>query len=75
MLRATMPNEVRNVINDALGSGALDAGWVQKWFDMFFLGAVALTAQGLWIGRKMGNGDPWDEDGTWDDDVEMGKRS
>ncbi|KKY15199.1 putative g protein-coupled receptor [Phaeomoniella chlamydospora] len=72
MLRGTMPSDVKNVINDALGSGALDAGWVQKWFDMFFLGAVILTAQGLWISRKVNN-DAWDDE-TWDTDVEMGKR-
>ena len=68
-----MPREVGNVINDALGAGALDAGWVQKWFDMFFIGAVILTAQGLWIGRKLGGNDSWDDE-TWDEDLEMGKR-
>ena len=71
MLRGTMPKEVRNVINDALGSGALDAGWVQKWFDLFFLGAVVMTGQGLWIGRKLGRGNDWDEEF---EDLEMGKQ-
>ena len=71
MLRGTMPREVGNGINDALGAGALDAGWVQRWFDMFFIGAVILTSQGLWVGRKFGGNDSWDDE-TWDSDVEMG---
>ena len=71
MLRGTMPREVGNVINDALGAGALDAGWVQRWFDMFFIGAVVLTSQGLWVGRKFGGNDSWDDE-TWDADIEMG---
>lgn len=73
MLRGMMPKELRSVINDALGVGVLEPVWASKWFDGFFIVAVLLTAQGIWVGRKLGGSGAWDDD-TWDGDVEMGKR-
>lgn len=66
------PKEVGSVINDALGTGVLEAKWVDRWFEGWFLIAVGLTAVGIWVGRKLGGGE-WDDD-VWDGDIEMGKR-
>ena len=73
MLRGMMPKEVGSVINDALGVGVLEPVWASKWFDGFFIVAVLLTAQGIWVGRKIGGSGAWDDD-SWDMDIEMGKR-
>ena len=73
MLRGMMPKEVGSVINDALGVGVLEPVWASKWFDGFFIIAVLLTAQGIWVGRKIGGSGAWDDD-SWDMDIEMGKR-
>jgi hypothetical protein len=74
LLRSMTPKEVGSVINDALGTGVLEAKWVDRWFEGWFLIAVGLTAVGIWAGRKIGGGGEWDDD-VWDNDVEMGKRS
>jgi hypothetical protein len=73
LLRSMTPKEVGSVINDALGTGVLEAKWVDRWFEGWFLIAVGLTAVGIWVGRKLGGGE-WDDD-VWDGDIEMGKRS
>ncbi|KAI9729686.1 MAG: hypothetical protein M1834_006635 [Cirrosporium novae-zelandiae] len=76
-LRSVMPKEVGSVINEALGTGYIEAAWVDRWFEGWFLGATVVTAMGIWIGRKVGSiGCEFgaDEEG-WDGDVEMGKRS
>jgi Abscisic acid G-protein coupled receptor/The Golgi pH Regulator (GPHR) Family N-terminal len=73
MLRGMMPKEFGSVISDALGVGVLEPVWASKWFDGFFIVAVLLTAQGIWLGRKIGGSGAWDDD-SWDGDVEMGKR-
>jgi len=73
MLRGMMPKEFGSVINDALGVGVLEPVWASKWFDGFFIVAVLVTAQGIWIGRKFGGSVAWDDD-SWDGDIEMGKR-
>lgn len=82
LMRGRMPKDVGSVISDALGTGVLEPAWVDRWFEGWFLGAVMLTAGGIWIGRKVGGqggtGMGWageDEDEGWDGDVEMGKRS
>ena len=74
-----MPREVGSVINSALGAGRLEVVWVQRWFDVWFLGAVVVTGVGIWVGRVVGGGTgDWGGEG-WDDDgyggVELGKRS
>ena len=73
MLRGMMPKEFGSVISDALGVSVLEPVWASKWFDGFFIVAVLLTAQGIWVGRKIGGSGAWDDD-SWDGDVEMGKR-
>lgn len=76
MLRGMMPREVGGVINSALGSGMLDPAWVQRWFDGFFIAAVAITAVGIFLGRTVGNQiDDGDGGAEWDRDVEVGKQS
>ena len=76
MLRGMMPKEVGSVINSALGSGMLDPGWVQKWFDGFFVSAVVVTAVGVFVGRSVGSESLlYDGGGAWDGDIELGKRS
>ena len=73
MLRGMMPKEFGSVINDALGVGILEPVWASKWFDGFFIASVLLTAQGIWVGRKIGGSGIWDDE-SWDRDMEMGKR-
>jgi hypothetical protein len=73
MLRGMMPKEFGSVISDALGVGILEPVWASKWFDSFFIASVLLTAQGIWVGRKIGGSSIWDDE-SWDRDVEMGKR-
>jgi hypothetical protein len=73
LLRSNLPPEVSNVITEALGA-PLEGRFVEAWFESWFLVAVGLTAVGILVGRKVGNGDDDWEDG---DGVEMGsgKRS
>lgn len=73
MLRGMMPKEFGSVISDALGVGVLEPVWASKWFDGFFIIAVLLTAQGIWVGHKIGGSGTWDDE-SWDGDIEMGKR-
>jgi hypothetical protein len=68
LLRGNLPAEVRSAVSAALGS-PLEPGFVESWFDGWFLAASLATAVGIWAGR---NGWDWeDEEG----DVEMQKRS
>lgn len=73
MLRGMMPKEFGSVINDALGVGVLEPVWASRWFDGFFIIAVIITTQGIWLGRKIGTSGAWDDE-SWDGDIEMGKR-
>lgn len=68
-----MPGQV--VSERLKGLGGTDMGWVDGWFEVWFLGGVAVTGMGIWIGRKIGPGDEWDDDDDDGDDVEMGKMS
>jgi hypothetical protein len=72
LLRSNLPSELRSAVSEALGS-PLEPGFVESWFDGWFLAASLATAAGIWVGRSFSRGD-WD----WDDgdgDVEMQKRS
>ncbi|RMD42911.1 hypothetical protein DV735_g2229, partial [Chaetothyriales sp. CBS 134920] len=54
MLRSMMPARVGIVINSALGgSGLLEPGWVQRWFDAVFMASVILTAAGIAVSRYL----------------------
>ena len=77
LLRNMMPKEVGGVISNALGLGSgevLEGEWVGRWFEGWFLCAVAVTGLGIWVSRKIGGIGDWEDD-TWEGDVEMGKRS
>ena len=75
LLRSNLPIEMKTVVSEALGS-PLEPGFVERWFDGWFLAASLGSAVGIWLGRKLagsGDWDDWDIDG----DIEMGamKRS
>lgn len=75
LLRSNLPREVGSVISEALGS-PLEASFVDRWFESWFLFSVIVTSMVIFLGKKLGNeGEDWED---WDDygDVEMGpKRS
>jgi hypothetical protein len=62
LMRSNLPKEVGRSVGDALES-ALEPGFVDRWFEGWFLLASAGTAAGIWVGKKVsgGFGDEWDE--------------
>lgn len=72
LLRSNLPTEMKSVINEALGS-PLEPGFVERWFDGWFLLASLGTAVGIWLGRKFGAGADWDE-WEFEGDVELGQK-
>jgi hypothetical protein len=74
LLRSNLPTEMKSVVSEALGS-PLEPGFVERWFEGWFLVASLGTAVGIWVGRKLtaGNGD-WDDSDDYDGDVEMGQK-
>lgn len=69
MLTGMMPGQV---VGEGLrGLGGREMSWVDGWFERWFLGAVVVTAAGIWVGKKIG-GEEWADD---DGDLEGGKRS
>ncbi|KAH7139230.1 Abscisic acid G-protein coupled receptor-domain-containing protein [Dendryphion nanum] len=74
LLRSNLPIEMKSAISDALGA-PLEPAFTEKWFEGWFLMASALTALGLWVGKRV-QGQGWDDaDDLGDGDVEMGKMS
>ena len=71
LLRSNLPTEMKSVISDALGS-PLEPGFVERWFEGWFIFASVVTALGIWLGRKFSHGD-WD-DWELEGDVEMGQK-
>ncbi|KAI1841746.1 hypothetical protein JX266_012013 [Neoarthrinium moseri] len=70
LLRSNLPKEVGSVVGDALES-ALEPGFVDRWFEGWFLLASVATAGGIWVGRKIGElGEDWDDIGM----EEMGQK-
>lgn len=70
LLRSNLPKEVGSAIGDALQS-ALEPGFVDRWFEGWFLLASVSTAAGIWLGRKIGElGEDWDDVGM----EEMGQK-
>ena len=63
LLRSNLPHEVGRSVGDALES-ALEPGFVDRWFEGWFLVASGLTAVGMWIGRKVRSDAYWDD---WDE--------
>ncbi|KAK6074407.1 g-protein coupled [Seiridium cupressi] len=61
LLRSNLPKEVGSAVGDVLES-ALEPGFVDRWFEGWFLIASLATACGIWIGRKIGElGEDWDD--------------
>ena len=74
MLRGMMPG---TVVGEGLGAlaGKDSVGWVDGWFERWFLGGVIITAVGIWVGRKLGGNADWEEDDLDDGGaLEGGKR-
>lgn len=70
LLRSNLPMEMKSVVSEALGS-PLEPGFVERWFEGWFLVASLATGLGIWLGRKFsGDYDDWDFEG----DVEMGQK-
>jgi hypothetical protein len=67
LLRSNLPKDVGRSVGDALES-ALEPGFVDRWFEGWFLLASAATAAGIWVGRKIAGGD-----GGWDERDEYGR--
>ncbi|EPE10973.1 g protein-coupled receptor [Ophiostoma piceae UAMH 11346] len=59
LLRSNLPKEMGSAVSDALES-ALEPGFVDRWFEGWFLLASVLTAFGLYVGRKISAGDVLD---------------
>lgn len=72
LLRSNLPSEMKSVVSEALGS-PLEPGFVERWFDGWFLLASVCTGLGIWIGRKFSGAGDWDD---WDmeHDVELGQK-
>ena len=75
MLRGMMPGAV---IGEGLGAlgGKDGVAWIDGWFERWFLAGAVSTLVGIWVSRKLGGSDDWEEDG-YDDGIglEGGKRS
>ncbi|MCJ1449891.1 hypothetical protein MMC28_000219 [Mycoblastus sanguinarius] len=61
MLRGMMPGAV---VGEGLYSigGKKGVGWVDGWFERWFLGGVVVTVVGIWVGRKIGGSADWEDD-------------
>ncbi|RFU33917.1 hypothetical protein B7463_g2441, partial [Scytalidium lignicola] len=70
LLRSNLPLEMSSVISDALGS-PLEPIFVDRWFEGWFLLASVGTTIGIWVGRKVGGRNDWDD---FEDDVELGHK-
>lgn len=73
LLRSNLPREVGSVISEALGS-PLEASFVDKWFESWFLFSVVVTSMVIFLGKKLGSErEDWED---WDDygDVELGQQ-
>ena len=68
LLRGMMPGRA---VNERLkGLGGEDMAWVDSWFEVWFLAGAIVTAFGIWVGRKIGGGDEFEDD---DEGVALGK--
>ncbi|KAF7557331.1 hypothetical protein G7046_g6074 [Stylonectria norvegica] len=71
LLRSQLPVALGSAVGSVL-RGALSPGFVDGWFEGWFLAGSLVTAVGIWVGRKLGGDEDWDEYGM----EEMGaKRS
>jgi hypothetical protein len=73
LLRSNLPKDVGRSLGDALES-ALEPGFVDRWFEGWFLLASVATAAGIWVGRKIAGADGvWDERDEYEGE-EMGQK-
>jgi hypothetical protein len=72
LLRSNLPTEMKSVVSEALGS-PLEPGFVERWFDGWFLLASIGTAVGIWVGRKFASHGDWD-DWEFEGDIELGQK-
>jgi hypothetical protein len=70
LLRSNLPPEMKSLVSEALGS-PLEPGFVERWFEGWFLVSSAATAFGIWLGRKLSS--DWD-DWEFESDAEMGQK-
>lgn len=70
LLRSNLPIEMKSVVSEALGS-PLEPGFVEQWFEGWFLVATIGTGMGIYLGKKVSGGD-WDD--LEDADIEMGQK-
>jgi hypothetical protein len=73
LLRSNLPTEMKSVVSEALGS-PLEPGFVERWFEGWFLVASVATAAGIWVGRKFASTGDWDDYDDYDGDIEMGQK-
>ncbi|KAK1826609.1 G protein-coupled receptor [Podospora conica] len=60
LLRSSLPREVGRGVGGVLES-ALEPGFVERWFEGWFLVSAGGTAVGIWVGRKVGGEGGWEE--------------
>lgn len=70
MLRGMMPGQVVGEALRGMGGRDMTSGWVDGWFECWFLGGVVVTGVGIWIGSKLGT---HGEEEEWE--LEGGKMS
>ncbi|KYK61852.1 G-protein coupled receptor [Drechmeria coniospora] len=63
LLRSQLPAAAGGAAVGGVLRGALSPNFVDGWFEGWFLAGSALTALGIWVGRKL-EGDDWDEYGA-----------
>jgi hypothetical protein len=74
LLRSNLPTEMKSVVSEALGS-PLEPGFVERWFEGWFMVASVGTALGIWIGRKFAGGSrDWDDWDEFEGDIELGQK-
>lgn len=63
LLRSQLPVALGSAVGGVL-RGALSPGFVDGWFEGWFLLGSLLTAVGIWVGRKLGGEEEWDDFGA-----------
>lgn len=72
LLRSNLPSEMRGVVSDALGN-PLEPGFVETWFEGWFLVAIIGTIIGILVGKKIvGSSSDWDDE--YEGDLELGQK-
>ncbi|KAF8865819.1 hypothetical protein BDZ45DRAFT_375700 [Acephala macrosclerotiorum] len=72
LLRSNLPSEMKSVVSEALGS-PLEPGFVERWFDGWFLVSSLGTAAGIFVWKKVAGPGDWD-DWDFEGDIELGQK-